>query len=150
VLVRQRKDWFPIVATDLFCGILAAVIILDAVEPKEVGAFGKTILVEISYPNKGTRAAKDCADYGRIVFLFKDGAGWANTLTGGSTNGTQVGDECHLQSFFPDVHFEETLVEPSVFVTEFGGNVKDLKVTVQVSGQSEIQCAFGSQVCPVR
>jgi hypothetical protein len=50
MLRKRKRDWFPIVATDLFCGALCAVIILDAVTPKERGTVGDVLFVEISYP----------------------------------------------------------------------------------------------------
>jgi hypothetical protein len=153
MLAKRRRDWFPIVATDLFCGVLAAVIIFDAVSPREVSSAGKIAYMEITFPDKagvGVDYADRCRDIGRVVFSFKNDSKPVNTLIGGRTDGNQANDVCRLQALFTEIHFDRELENPSVIVAEYPGDLGRLEVTVAVPGQDTIVCRQNSPKCPLR
>ena len=152
MLKKRRRDWFPIVATDLFCGVLAAVIILDAVSPREVSGAGRVVYMEIAFPDQsdlGLRYTDRCQDVGRVVFSFMNDSKRVNTLVAGGTDGKQTGGICRLQALFPAVHFEEELEQPSVLFTEYPGDIDAVEVTVTVPGLRTLICKRRSDKCPV-
>lgn len=144
MLTKRRRDWFPIVATDLFCGVLCAVIILDAVSPKEIGSPGRTLLIDIAFPDKsdlGPAYANRCAgDLGRVVFSFLDNGNPTSTIAGGDTQGAMMGDKCHLQAFFPSVHYEKGLDSPRITVAEYADALDNFEAIVTAPGLETLTC----------
>lgn len=146
LIKHSRRDWFPIVATDLFCGVLGAVIILDAVAPKEIGAAGEVALVEVSYQKQ---QKDDCTSSG-VIFTFEDNTGHMfNSLDDGNSIGMQVGDKCVMQALFPDVVIDGPLQHPAVLVTEYA-TVTAPQVEIRGPGFPTLQCFPASPECPVR
>jgi len=146
MLSRRRRDWFPIVATDLFCNVLAAVIILDAVSSKEIGVAGAPVFMQVLYP----KSRSDVCENMGVVFAFDDSSGaMLNTIDGGNAAGEEVDGNCVIQVLFPDVVFQGTLNNPRALVTEFAGQGLP-KVFVSGPGFGDIQCEAGSTLCPVR
>ncbi|MFN3627939.1 MAG: hypothetical protein ACK4S3_08680, partial [Parvibaculum sp.] len=111
---RRRSGWFSIVATDLFSGAFAAIILLDTVSPKELGSVAEQQEVRISY-SKGDLACP--ADPGAIVFSFLNGGDIVTTLNGFGLQSTST--ECAIVGFV-DVYATE-IDEPCILVAEFAG-----------------------------
>jgi hypothetical protein len=152
MLMKRRRDWFPIVATDLFCGVLCAVIILDAVSPKEIGSPGRTLLIDIAFPDKanlGQAYANRCADdLGRVVFSFLDNGNPISTIAGGDTQGVMTGDTCHLQAFFPSVHYEKALDNPSITIAEYADALGGFEAIVTAPGLETLICTANGSCRP--
>jgi hypothetical protein len=147
-----RKDWFPIVATDLFCGLLAAVIIFDAVSPREVSTAGQDILVEFSYPNAiGPNSAAACEDdKSRLIFSFVSESTRRSTAADANLKADQEGGLCRVQAAFSDVHFDRELEDPLMLITESRVDLSNNKIVVTVSGLSDITCSRSSTECPLK
>lgn len=152
MLRKRRRDWFPIVATDLFCGVLAAVIILDAVSPREVSGAAQVVYMEIAFPDRtGLSGYGDrCQDVGRVVFSFMNDSKRVNTLIEGGTDGKLTDGICRLQSLFPAIHFDREFERPSVLIAEYPGDVDALEVTITVPGLEPLICSRRSPKCLVK
>jgi hypothetical protein len=132
MLSRNRRDWFPIVATDMFCSLLAAVIILDAVSPKEIADAGRTIYVRLEYKKDQTKLC----DRGRIVLsFFDDGGSPYSTLDEGQA--IDGGEICIVEAWFPDAQLEHGPTDAVLLVAEYASKED---VEVQVSGSFDLVC----------
>jgi hypothetical protein len=76
--VRRRRIWFSIVATDMFSGAFAAIVLVDAVTPKQILRPILNEPVELSYEKSNKYACP--ADGSAIVFSFRDGNDVRSTL----------------------------------------------------------------------
>ncbi|NEH61403.1 hypothetical protein [Rhizobium ruizarguesonis] len=145
MLIRRRRDWFPIVASDLFCGALAAVIIMDAVAPKEPAIAEETAMFELAY----ARGADDCDDPHQVALSFVDGSNKAfNTLSGANAVNGAVDDKCVLQVLIEGVSAEGDLQELQVLILESpqGAAVKSVLVRTP---RLPITCEESSTICPI-
>lgn len=142
MLKRRKRDWFPIVATDLFCGTLAAVILLDAVSPKITGSVGEIAFIELV-----SKAANgdDCTDIGRIIFFFIDAGDRLNTKDHGNSLGAKVGEDCVVQAFFPQVVTTDTPDEAAVILAESAGESAP-DVIIRSSRFPNMRC-LGASAC---
>lgn len=122
---RRRGGWFTIVATDLFSGAFAAIILLDTVSPKELGSVAEQQEVRIWYPNRENACP---ADPGALVFSFRNGGEIVTTLDGFRLQSGPA--ECAIVGLV-DVFVNE-IDEPCLLITEFAGPVP--KIHVSVSG----------------
>jgi hypothetical protein len=66
--------WFTIVATDLFAGAFAAILIIDAATPKEPITIGEPTLIRITF-DAGPAGALDCILPYHVVVAFTDDQG---------------------------------------------------------------------------
>jgi hypothetical protein len=140
MLRRRKRDWFPVVATDLFCGVLAAVIILDAVAPKEASSQGGEALLTITYkrgdpPFRGS--VNECSP-GSVVFRFRDETKSHSTLDT-SAQGSAIDETCRVDAFFSDVNFVDGIKEPLIVVAEFVGKLDEVEITG--AGTDKIICS---------
>jgi hypothetical protein len=146
VLRRRKPDWFAVVATDLFCGVLAAVIILDAVAPKEESGAGSEILLTLTYkqsPKQPNEPLSNC-QVGGVVFQFRDASRTHNTLGGIAS---LVDDKCRVETFLANVNFEKEPKETVVVVAQYAGELEE--ATVLITGRGDIKCSRGSPRCPI-
>jgi hypothetical protein len=122
----KRKDWFPIVATDLFCGALAAVIIIDAVTPKESGASPSPHLAVLEY-KKDSRAS--CADTSALVFAFSANGKRYSTAEGLTPAWGDLGSKCQLK-FLLTSALSRTLRDPELLVAQYPGSPGTVSVRI--------------------
>ncbi len=120
---RRRGSWFTIVATDLFSGAFAAIILLDTVSPKELGSVAEQQEVRIYYPNGGTACP---ADPGALVFSFRNGGDIVTTLDGFRLQSGP--SECAIVGLV-DVFVSE-IDEPCLLVAELAGPAPTIRVSV--------------------
>lgn len=66
--------WFTIVATDLFAGAFAAILIIDAATPKEPITIGEPTLIRVTF-DAGPAGAIDCIHPYHVVVAFTDDQG---------------------------------------------------------------------------
>lgn len=145
MLIRRRRDWFPIVASDLFCGALAAVIIMDAVSPKEPAIAEETAMFELTYP----RGTSDCSDPHQLALSFLDGSNKRfNTLSRANAVNGAVDHNCVLQVLIEGVSAEGEIQEPKVLILE-GPQGADLKSVRVRTPRSPITCEELSTTCPI-
>jgi len=134
VLKRQRADWFSIVATDLFCGALAAVIILDAVSPKEAFAGRTSTFVSIAYTHPSGRTCRAASEVELSMSL--DG-NRISSLDGVPSIVTDRPDECLVQILLQSVAVQGVIKDITVILAKYPGAPAHIKV--QPLGQGEIQ-----------
>ena len=79
----RRPDWFSVVATDLFCGALGAIIIFDAATPKSPKATEGPGELVMSY------SAEDCQKTLVVARLSVTGASKSVTSIGSDRDRTQ-------------------------------------------------------------
>lgn len=151
MLKRQRRDWFPIVATDLFCGVLAAVIILDAVAPKEQSSAGSEVLLTLTYknaPRQNSEGANNCHAEG-VVFHFRDASDDHSTLLPGTT-ASLVNDTCRVEAFLPDVNTDEPFSDTVLVVAQYAGELTEAVVSMTGLPGGDIHCRKdGTTECPI-
>jgi len=92
---RRKADWFSIVATDLFCGALCAVIILDAVSQKAPSLIDGPGPLTLSFPVP----ASGCSSV--LVIAVLDAATGEHVMSsqGAGTNGSL----CVVDEDLPDL-----------------------------------------------
>ena len=92
---RRKSDWFAIVATDLFCGALCAVIILDAVSKRAPSAIDGPGRLTLSHdrPDAGCSSVL-------IVARLDSASGYHLLATTGSV---AVGGQCVADYDLPDL-----------------------------------------------
>jgi hypothetical protein len=128
------------VATDLFCGVLAAVIILDAVAPKEQASAGSEVLLTLTYKNAPRQASEPLNNcrVGNVVFHFRDASADHSTL-GSATTASLVTGECRVEAFLPDVNVQEGFSDTILVVAQYAGDLTE--AVVSMTGlPSEIKC----------
>lgn len=135
--VRRKQDWFPIVATDLFCGILSAVIILDAATPKQSSSVGELAFVEIRH--RAFNPKDDCKDVGRVVFTFVDINERLSTLAG-APSGENIDGECVVQATLPQVVSDGAVEDPFLLIAEGPVDGKPFQVKIRSSRFAELTC----------
>jgi hypothetical protein len=139
VLKRQRSDWFSIVATDLFCGALAAVIIFDAVSPKEpyAGRTATFISVEYTRPPKRTCHGATEVELGMTV----DG-NRVTSLDGMPSIVTDGVGKCMVQLLLQSAAVHGSIKDITVALSKYPG--APIQLSVQPLGQGQIQFACSS------
>lgn len=133
---RRQGGWFTIVATDLFSGAFAAIILLDTVSPKELGSTAEQQEVRIWYPVGETGCP---VDPGSIVFSFRNGGEIITTLDSGfHLNSTPT--ECAIVGFV-DVYVSE-IDDPCLLVAELGRPYPTVHVSITAVGYDKVpeQC----------
>lgn len=150
MLTRAKRDWFPVVATDLFCGVLAAVIILDAVAPKEVSTAGTAVLLTLTYesaPPQNGEPPNTCRKES-VVFRFRDASTTYDTL-GEMTFPSWVNGECRVETFLPEVNTADGLHDTVLVVAQYAGDLITAKVTI-TGLPEEIECRTDRTTkCPI-
>lgn len=73
---RKRSNWFTIVATDLFSSAFAAILLLDAVTPKETGMAAEAQAVRIEYSHIEGKCPNDPD---AVILMFRDSGEWVST-----------------------------------------------------------------------
>ncbi len=135
MLKRGRSDWFPIVATDLFCSVLAAVIILDASAPKyDLQSQSEPALVTLAY-EKGLLA--NCNDLTRIAFAIKVRSRTFNSIADGRGVSTDNDGTCLLQYAFPKLARDDWPREALIGIADYPGRPT---ITVIRHGFAPIRC----------
>lgn len=126
-----NNRWFTIVATDLFSGSFAAILLIDALTPKEIGSTATSQRIEIQYPKP---AKAECpADSGAIVLAFKDGGTPVSTLSG-SFSVKEHDDQCIVSGFL-NGFLESRPEDPCIVVAEYpGGAPSSVKVSIASIG----------------
>jgi len=128
---RKGREWFPIVATDFFCGLLAVVVVLDAAAPRTRPRSGvqTQALVRIEGVPK-----EECSKY--QVLIAVEG----------------VGDAIRAKQFSPD-GAGNCIYHPSVKVDVSAATTvkmvvlaasKNAVVTVRLGGREKLRCSANS------
>lgn len=138
MLTRRKREWFPIVATDLFCGLLGAVIVLNAVSPHEHGRVGDVVFLKIAYP-KGPK--DNCSDASAVVFAFTDAKGDRLSSLEGSPQSNPVEGQCVVQSILPQVILNGPPTDPSAITAEYSGRPLVPEITIDAPGFFNFTCA---------
>jgi hypothetical protein len=115
---RSKSDWFTVVATDLFSGCFAAVLILDSVTPKETPVQRRTANVEVEYSLPPSRGSS-CFGPSAIGVTFQDAAGSQFSTLDMAPNWTPDGQVCRLTGLLDIAEGTTTAREPRVFVGEY-------------------------------
>lgn len=144
MLKRNKSDWFAVVATDLFCGVLAAVIILDAVAPKEVSSSSSEVMLIMTYASSANACGKN-----DVVFQFRDASSAHNTLENDLTTAALIDGKCRLEAFFPEVNLTEGVKDPLVLVAEYRGDLQDADIEISGIGESLHCRADGTVTCTI-
>jgi hypothetical protein len=130
----RRADWFSVVATDLFCGALGAVIILDAATPKNPRATEGPGALVMSY------YAKDCQKTLVVARLSVTGAFKLVSSVGSE----QDSDTCRK---FIDLQELDSLTIDRVLLAK-GPNHLDVQFEVQsTSGLGPWVCSTKTGEC---
>lgn len=92
-MLRRRNRWFTIVATDMFSGAFAAIVLLDAISPKEVGNEPSTQELSMTFQSQSGNCPTDT---GAVVLRFEEGGDIKNTLENQFkfSNIQQTGQSC--------------------------------------------------------
>lgn len=115
---RSRSDWFTVVATDLFSGCFAAVLILDSVTPKETPVQRRAAHVEVEYNLPPSRSGS-CFGPSAIAVTFQDASSSEFSTLDMAPNWTPDGQICRLTSLLDIADGTTTAREPRVFVGEY-------------------------------
>jgi hypothetical protein len=144
VLRHRRGDWFSIVATDLFCNILCAVIILDAVSPKEKLRDTFPSFIELMIDKS---AGSNCAfDPRGVVLIFEDASHGRRDTLDKSPSLTEDNDKCRIRYFLTDLTAGGKPSDVHVVLTEYPNTPK---ISVRFNGQSAISCSGDSSECRI-
>jgi hypothetical protein len=95
---RGPRDWFSIVATDVFCGLLCAVIVFDATSRKLPYFSAQPAAVNISYDTDRTA---DCTNEVVGVLFRGDGGSEVFYTTRGADGGNS--GSCNIDVQVPDI-----------------------------------------------
>lgn len=96
-----KGRWFTIVATDLFAGAFAAILIIDAATPKEPYSVGEPTLFQMTFDAPGIEI--DCRDPNNVLLAFTDDQG-EPIMTGDlDLSGSRSGDKCQVTGLIHDV-----------------------------------------------
>lgn len=112
-----RRDWFTIVATDLFAGCFAAVVIIDSVTPKEIAAAPQPMLFEMSYPAKTSKVPCG-ANKAAVALSFQDDSKRLDTINNGNFTGSRRGNMCVVTGVFQDVELSSPPSDARVLLVE--------------------------------
>lgn len=137
MLKRRRSDWFSIVATDLFCGVLAAVIILDAVSPKEiVGVNEPTALVLQFNRSPQWRCAQDTA----MFVSIRSNGQWKSSLDSPSPSVTETAAACMYRFLIEADGASVNLREARVLIGQLPALSTRVKLRLIGAGSVEFVC----------
>jgi len=141
MLVRRRYDWFPVVATDMFCGLLGAVIILDAVSPRSEASPGKSETVLITYAHGvGVRCDSDS-----VVFALDDEDNVTHSTIGNHDAAASMeGGMCIVQASLDDIRPGSKRLHPRVIVAEL---FKAGDISVALPGEGSFTCPSSGDDC---
>lgn len=92
-------NWFTTVATDLFAGAFAAVLIIDAATPKKPIAQEEPVILTITYDGTGV----DCRDANHIHFAFSDDYGDLFRSQDAKLTGSRMGSDCVVTGLLEQV-----------------------------------------------
>ena len=102
----RRNRWFTIVATDMFCGAFAAIVLLDTTSPKYLGLLSAPQDVRITFPKSTAFGCPEHGDGNSLVFAFTSGGDEVTTFDQ-EFDVTEIGDDCQIagsvQTFSSDV-----------------------------------------------
>lgn len=137
MLKRKRSDWFSIVATDLFCGVLAAVIILDAVSPKDVAAAHEPMLVALDFERRATlRCARDTT----IFLALHINGRLVSSIDGPDPSVTETANRCVYRYLFKADPASLRLSESRVVIGQYPGIRTNVRLRSSGAGTVEFQC----------
>ena len=128
---RRRNRWFTIVATDMFSGAFAAIVLLDTITPKQMGIRPSSQEIRITYSVAGGAKCPDKADGDAVVFSFLDGGNPQSTIDKGFQSNL-VGQNCVISGFL-NVYYPD-FKEPCV-LSVIGGP-PPAAIRVEVTGSS--------------
>lgn len=131
---RRKSDWFAIVATDLFCGALCAVIILDAVSRKAPSLIDGPGRLSLSYQ---VPAGKPCSSF-LVLALIDTAAGEYLVSTIRAANN---GGHCVTVEDVPD------LTGARLRTMLLAKGVMDLDVNIRAGSVLDVTCNTGSPAC---
>lgn len=100
-----KGRWFTIVATDLFAGAFAAILIIDAATPKEPYSLGEPTLFQMTFNAPGNEI--DCRNPNNVLFAFTDDQGEAILTRDIDLSGSRAGDKCQVTGLIHDVSVNE-------------------------------------------
>ena len=135
-----RRDWFTIVATDLFAGCFAAVVIIDSVTPKEIAAAPQPMFFEMSYPAKTSKVPCG-ANKSAVALSFQDDSKRLDTINNGNFSGSRRGNMCVVTGVFQDVELSSPPSDARVLLVE-----KDPDPTAQFAFD-EMEVDFNEYSC---
>ncbi len=135
-----RRDWFTIVATDLFAGCFAAVVIIDSVTPKEIAAAPQSMLFEMSYPSKTTLVPCG-ANRAAVGLSFRDDTERLDTINDGNFSGSRRGGRCVIIGVFQGVKLTSPPTDARLLVVENDPN------PVADFGFDEVEINFNEFTC---
>ena len=114
--ILKRRDWFPIVATDLFSGLLCAVIVFDAVSPKAEYSSRYPAAMTLTYSRiKGLA----CGPPYSVVLSFEDADGHPQSSFDATSNVASKADQCVETLYFRDLPGDGSLTNPRVLIVEY-------------------------------
>jgi hypothetical protein len=145
--IRRRRDWFSIVATDLFCGVLAAVIIFDAVSPKESFSGGVPLLLTVRYDKPANHS---CDSKNSVAIAFTVAGQRFSSVSGlPSIPGTN-GSTCVLNYLFQTAKESPHIDDAKLLILEMNGTPRF--ASIQLLGGSPISfvCSPESSLCHIR
>jgi hypothetical protein len=147
MLNRKRRDWFSIVATDLFCGALAAVIILDAVSPKEVLASQVPILITVRYEKQ---RADQCGQIAAVTMGFELANRRFTSLDDLAAIPSDTGNACVLRYLFHTTQRLTQVTNPQIIVANMNGTPKWAELRILGAQVFRFQCAATDASCVLR
>ena len=142
--IRRRRDWFSIVATDLFCGLLAAVIIFDAVSPKETFSGSLPLFLTVRYDKP---AAHSCDSTSSVVIAFTVAGQRFSTLDGLPAIASTNGSTCVLRYLFHTSVLSPRIEAPKVLISEMNGTPRSVSLNVLGSNQFKFVCTPEPSLC---
>ena len=114
--MAEKGDWFTIVASDLFAGAFAAILIIDAATPKRPLALGQPTLVDIRYDVSTEIGGTECRDPTNIAFIFRDDTGEEFNTLNLDLAGRLAGGRCQIIGVVDDVALSAAPTEAEVLL----------------------------------
>lgn len=125
----RRNRWFTIVATDMFSGAFAAIVLLDTITPKHMGLPSTAQEVRLIFPIQGGTVCPNADDGNALIFSFLDGGEPQSTIDK-DFRATVIGNRCVVTGFL-DIYFKN-IEDPCILVT-LPGKPPD-RIDVEVTG----------------
>lgn len=102
-----KGNWFTIVATDLFAGSFAAILIIDAATPKEPYSLGEPTLFQMTFEAGNSGSGIDCRNPHNVLFAFTDDQGDKVLTRDIDLSGSRTGTKCKVTGLIHDVSVNE-------------------------------------------
>ena len=140
MIARRSRDWFSIVATDLFCGILCAVIILDATTERAITRAAKDSIFTMTY----AAVMGDRCGGGDVIFAFDVGGETRYSTEARVPEATMGAGECVVSVFMPSIQEGEGIENPRIIVT---AAAEPFTASVHLHPLGSFECQSSSGKC---